>query len=129
MIKWIIPRLVYVVHEEQLAEHGGTSGVREQGLLESALARPQNIEAYGNPKPNIFDLAAAYAYGIIKNHPFIDGNKRTGFLLAYIFLRLNGYELNAPEAEAVLAVYSLASGEWIEKDFSRWLEHWSLKDL
>ena len=105
MIKWIIPRLVYVVHEEQLAEHGG------------------------NPKPNIFDLAAAYAYGIIKNHPFIDGNKRTGFLLAYIFLRLNGYELNAPEAEAVLAVYSLASGEWIEKDFSRWLEHWSLKDL
>ncbi|MBO5589436.1 MAG: type II toxin-antitoxin system death-on-curing family toxin [Anaerovibrio sp.] len=129
MIKWIIPRLVYVVHEEQLAEHGGTSGVRDQGLLESALARPQNIEAYGNPKPNIFDLAAAYAYGIIKNHPFIDGNKRTGFLLAYIFLRLNGYELNAPEAEAVLAVYSLASGEWIEKDFSRWLEHWSLKDL
>ena len=129
MIKWIIPRLVYVVHEEQLAEHGGTSGVREQGLLESALARPQNIEAYGNPKPNIFDLAAAYAYGIIKNHPFIDGNKRTGFLLAYIFLRLNGYELNAPEAEAVLAVYSLASGEWIEKDFSRWLEHWSLKDI
>jgi len=125
MIKWIIPRLVYVVHEEQLAEHGGTSGVRDQGLLESALARPQNIEAYGNPKPNIFDLAAAYAYGIIKNHPFIDGNKRTGFLLAYIFLRLNGYELNAPEAEAVLAVYSLASGEWIEKDFSRWLEHWS----
>ena len=70
MIKWIIPRLVYVVHEEQLAEHGGTSGVRDQGLLESALARPQNIEAYGNPKPNIFDLAAAYAYGIIKNHPF-----------------------------------------------------------
>ena len=129
MIKWIIPRLVYVVHEEQLAEHGGNSGVRDQGLLESALARPQNIEAYGNPKPNIFDLAAAYAYGIIKNHPFIDGNKRTGFLLAYIFLRLNGYELNAPEAEAVLAVYSLASGEWIEKDFSRWLEHWSLKDL
>jgi len=129
MIKWIIPRLVYVVHEEQLAEHGGTSGVRDQGLLESALAWPQNIEAYGNPKPNIFDLAAAYAYGIIKNHPFIDGNKRTGFLLAYIFLRLNGYELNAPEAEAVLAVYSLASGEWIEKDFSRWLEHWSLKDL
>ncbi|WP_027396521.1 type II toxin-antitoxin system death-on-curing family toxin [Anaerovibrio lipolyticus] len=129
MIKWIIPRLVYVVHEEQLAEHGGTSGVRDQGLLESALARPQNIEAYGNPKPNIFDLAAAYAYGIIKNHPFIDGNKRTGFLLAYIFLRLNGYELNAPEAEAVLAVYSLASGEWIEKDFSRWLEHWSLKDI
>ena len=125
MIKWIIPRLVYVVHEEQLAEHGGTSGVRDQGLLESALARPQNIEAYDNPKPNIFDLAAAYAYGIIKNHPFIDGNKRTGFLLAYIFLRLNGYELNAPEAEAVLAVYSLASGEWIEKDFSRWLEHWS----
>ena len=129
MIKWIIPRLVYVVHEEQLAEHGGTSGVRDQGLLESALARPQNIEAYGNPKPNIFDLAAAYAYGIIKNHPFIDGNKRTGFLLAYIFLRLNGYGLNAPEAEAVLAVYSLASGEWIEKDFSRWLEHWSLKDI
>ena len=129
MIKWIIPRLVYVVHEEQLAEHGGTSGVRDQGLLESALARPQNIEAYGNPKPNIFDLAAAYAYGIIKNHPFIDGNKRTGFLLTYIFLRLNGYELNAPEAEAVLAVYSLASGEWIEKDFSRWLEHWSLKDI
>ena len=129
MIKWIIPRLVYVVHEEQLAEHCGTSGVRDQGLLESALARPQNIEAYGNPKPNIFDLAAAYAYGIIKNHPFIDGNKRTGFLLAYIFLRLNGYELNAPEAEAVLAVYSLASGEWIEKDFSRWLEHWSLKDI
>ncbi len=127
MKRWILDRLVYVVHEEQLAEHGGTGGIRDRGLLGSALARPRNLEDYGEPPPNVFDLAAAYAYGIIENHPFLDGNKRTGFLMAYIFLNLNGWELNAPETEAALAVYALAKGEWTEKDFSRWLEKWSEK--
>ncbi len=127
MTKWILPRIVHTIHEEQLAEHGGASGVRDEGLLDSALTRPKNLAAYGNPPPNIFELAASYAYGIIGNHPFLDGNKRTGFLLAYVFLRLNGWELKAAEADAVLAVLSLAKGEWTEKEFSCWLEKCSEK--
>lgn len=126
MIKWIIPSVIYAVHKEQLAEHGGTSGIRDEGLLDSALTRPKNLAYYGCPEPSVFDLAAAYAYGIIENHPFVDGNKRTGFIAAYIFLELNGQHFCAPEAEATLAVFNLANGEWTEKDFSRWLECWSM---
>jgi len=89
--------------------------------LSSALARPQNIISYG--EPTVFDLAAAYAFGIVRNHPFIDGNKRSGFLAAYIFLDLNGWELTAPEAEAVAAVLTLAKGEMDEAGFSAWLQN------
>ena len=120
---------VIEMHSILIRRTGGSDGIRDLGLIESAIARAS--AGYGEYEryPGVEAKAAAIAHGLGSNHGFIDGNKRTGFLLAYIFLRLNGYELNAPEAEAVLAVYSLASGEWIEKDFSRWLEHWSLKDL
>jgi len=112
--------VVLALHDEQLAEHGGSPGVRDAGLLSSALARPQNQVAYGDP--SVFDLAAAYAFGIIRNHPFVDGNKRTGFLAAYVFLDLNGWELMAHEDEAVAAVLALAAGEIQEAGFSEWLK-------
>lgn len=103
-----------------LFEHGGSAGVRDEGLLDSALARPQNLLRY--EKASIFDLAAAYTFGIAKNHPFVDGNKRSAFLAGYIFLALNGFELTAPEADATLQVLGLAAGEITEKDYSAWLK-------
>jgi death on curing protein len=118
--RWLLNGVVLALHDEQLAEHGGSPGVRDAGLLSSALARPQNQVAYGDP--SVFDLAAAYAFGIIRNHPFVDGNKRTGFLAAYVFLDLNGWELMAPENEAVAAVLALAAGEIQEAGFSEWLK-------
>lgn len=95
-------------------------GLRDQGLLASALARPQHQAAYG--KPSVFDLAAAYAFGIVRNHPFVDGNKRTGFLAAYTFLRVNGWQLQAPEVAAASIVLALAEGTLGEAEFSAWLE-------
>jgi death on curing protein len=121
---WLSEAVVIAVHGELLAEHGGGEGLREEGLLPSALARPKNHAGYG--EPNVFDLAAAYAFGIIRDHPFLDGNKRTGFLAAYILLDLNGWELTAPEAEAVAAVLSLARGEMDETGFSAWLQSLSI---
>jgi death on curing protein len=118
--RWLLNGVVLALHDEQLAEHGGPPGVRDAGLLSSALARPQNQVAYG--KPSVFDLAAAYAFGIIRNHPFVDGNKRTGFLAAYVFLDLNGWELMAHEDETVAAVLALAAGEMQEDGFSEWLK-------
>lgn len=118
--RWLLNGVVLALHDEQLAEHGGSPGVRDAGLLSSALARPQNQVAYGDP--SVFDLAAAYAFGIIRNHPFVDGNKRTGFLAAYVFLDLNGWELMAHEDEAVAAVLALAAGEIQEAGFSEWLK-------
>jgi death on curing protein len=118
--RWLLNGVVLALHDEQLAEHGGSPGVRDVGLLSSALARPQNQVAYGDP--SVFDLAAAYAFGIIRNHPFMDGNKRTGFLAAYVFLDLNGWELMAHEDEAVAAVLALAAGEIQEAGFSEWLK-------
>lgn len=118
--RWLLNGVVLALHDEQLAEHGGSLGVRDADLLSSALARPQNQVAYGNP--SVFDLAAAYAFGIIRNHPFVDGNKRTGFLAAYVFLDLNGIEFTAPEDEAVVAVMALAAGEMQEAGFSEWLK-------
>ena len=118
--RWLLNGVVLALHDEQLAEHGGSIGVRDAGLLSSALALPQNHVAYGDP--SVFDLAAAYAFGIIRNHPFVDGNKRTGFLAAYVFLDLNGWELMAHEDEAVAAVSALATGEMQEAGFSEWLK-------
>ena len=120
MWRWLLERVVTAVHDEQIAEHGGIPGIRDANLLLSALARPQHQAAYG--EPSVFDLAAAYAFGIICNHPFIDGNKRTGFLSAYIFLELNGWELTAPEPEAVTASLALARGEIDAAGFSQWLK-------
>ncbi len=122
--RWLREDVVIAMHGEQIAEHGGSPGIRDAGLLSSALARPQNQVAYG--KPSVFNLAAAYAFGVIQNHPFVDGNKRAGFLAAYVFLDLNGLELVASEAEAVSAVMALATGEMDESGFSDWLKDNSL---
>lgn len=123
--RWLKQEVLIAVHDEQLAEHGGAEGVRDSGLLSSALARPRNLAEY--EKPSAFDLAAAYATGIVRNHPFVDGNKRMGFLAAYMFLALNGWELDAPEANAAAAVLELAAGEIDEAQFSAWLKENSVK--
>lgn len=117
---WLIEGVVAAMHDEQIAEHGGSVGIRDNGLSASALNRPRNQAAYGGP--SVFDLAAAYAFGIIRNHPFVDGNERTGFLAAYVFLDLNGWELVASEVEAVTAVLALAAGENDEGGFADWLK-------
>lgn len=119
--RWLLEGVVLAIHEEQIAEHGGSSGVRDAGLLSSALARPQH-QAHYSDEPSVFDLAAAYACGIIRNHPFVDGNKRTGFLAAYVFLNINGWQLNSSEVEAVNAVLALAGSEIDETGFSSWLK-------
>lgn len=102
-----------------LARFGGPPGIRDVGLLESALNCLRQIRAYG--QPNIFDLAAPYAHGIVRNHPFVDGNKRTAFMAAYVFLAANGYRLTCPEAEAVVFVRDLAAGTLAEAEFAVWL--------
>ena len=116
---WLDPTVVHAVHEEQLTEHGGGSGVRDENLLASALARPQHLAHYG--EPNVADLAAAYAFGIARNHPFIDGNKRTAFVACELFLMLNGYELAAPDTDCVFKMLALAAGEIDEATFGDWI--------
>ena len=125
--QWIAEGVIVAVHAEQIAEHGGKNGLRDRGLLSSALARPRNLVGY--EAPTVFDLAAAYAYGIVQNHPFIDGNKRTGFLAAYIFLALNGWKLIASEASAVEAMLALASGGMSEAEFADWLKAQSIRRI
>lgn len=117
--RWVAAEVLLAVHEEQLAEHGGAAGVRDLGLLESALARPQNQAAYGNP--DAADLAAAYGVGLAKNHPFIDGNKRTAFVAVELFLALNGHNLVADDADCVLTMLSVAAGSLDEPGFAAWL--------
>lgn len=116
---WLLRSVIDAVHDAQLAEHGGAEGLRDEGALDSALARPVNLHAYG--ETDIFRLAAAYAFGIARSHPFVDGNKRTAFLAAYIFLSINGHELEASEIDAVTAVLALAAGKMSEDEFARWL--------
>lgn len=117
---WVPEETVIAMHAVMLVEFGGSPGVRDEGLLDSALARARNLSSYGDP--TIFDLAAAYAYGIVRNHPFVDGNKRTGFMVAYTFLRLNGYQLRAEEVEAVAVIRDLAAGDIDEGVLARWIE-------
>ena len=117
--KWLGVDSVLVMHEEQLAEHGGAAGVRDLGLLESALARPRNAWSYG--QSDLIALAGLYAAGIMRNHPFVDGNKRTGFLAAYAFLYVNGTEIVASEAEVIVQCLSLAGGEIDDAEFADWL--------
>ena len=121
---WLGINVVLAVHERLLAEHGGSAGVRDLALLESALGRPQNLLAYG--RPTLFDLAAAYACGIIKNHPFIDGNKRTGFMTAYLFLGRNGFEITASESDVVIKTVAVAANEMTEARYAAWLEQESV---
>lgn len=117
---WVADSVVYAIHEEQLAEHGGIAGVRDEGLLSSALARPQNSAAYGE-NPDAAALAAAYAFGIARNHPFLDGNKRTAFVVMELFLNLNGMNLNASDADCISTMLSLAAGDLSEKALAIWL--------
>ncbi len=123
--EWLEEHEVLAIHEGVLSLHGGAEGVRDEGLLQSALARPRQLFAYGDPPPDLCALAAAYAAGIIKNHPFVDGNKRTGFLLAYTFLRLNGLELRASEGETYMMIMALAAGDLPEAAFAQWLREWT----
>ena len=116
---WLSLAVLNSVHDEQLAEHGGAAGVRDVGLFESALARPQHLVAYGNP--TVAELAAAYGYGIARNHPFIDGNKRTAFVAVELFLMLNGHELAAGDADCVLTMLGVAAGTIDEAQFASWI--------
>lgn len=118
--EWLSKALILAVHDEQLAEHGGGTGVRDDGLLESALARPQNRLAY-DAAADMATLAAAYAFGLARNHPFTDGNKRTAFVAAEVFLDLNGMTLTASDEECVLSMLRLAAGEIDEVDYAAWL--------
>jgi death-on-curing protein len=117
-VEWIAYATVLIFHEAQITEHGGAAGLRDEGGLRSALARPENLAAYG--EPDLFDLAAAYARGISQNHPFIDGNKRTAFVVSAAFLDMNGQELNASEAEAAIVFLRLAAGEFSESELAEW---------
>ncbi len=117
--KWILESAVHAIHDEQLAEHGGLQGTRDLTLLQSALARPQNLSNYG--EPDIAELAASYGYGISRNHPFNDGNKRTAFVVVELFLMLNGYELVADDGACVLTMLDVASGDITEEAFASWI--------
>lgn len=117
--RWIEQRALGLLHDESLAEHGGSTGLRDEGLLQSALARPQILVAYG--EPDFADLAAAYGAGLVRNHPFVDGNKRAGFLSVGLFLALNGYRLKATQADATLAMLALAAGDLDEAAFAAWV--------
>ena len=117
--RWIDRRALELLHDESLAEHGGASGIRDEGLLESALARPLNLAAYG--EPDFAELAASYAVGLAKNHAFVDGNKRAAFLAVGLFLALNCWRLVTTQADATLAVLNIAAGEWNDDAFARWL--------
>jgi death-on-curing protein len=110
-------------HESLLERFGGLSGIRDESLLDSAHNRPKHLFAYG--KPSIFQMAASYAHGIVKNHPFLDGNKRAGFIAAALFIETNGHRFQAPEEEAVLETLALAAGETSEEAYAVWLERTS----
>ena len=120
--RWVGRKALELLHDESLAEHGGAPGLRDEGLFESALARPLNLAAYG--QPDVADLAAAYGVGLAKNHPFVDGNKRVAFLAVGLFLALNGRRLVATQAEATLTMLDVAAGALEEAGFAAWLrEH------
>ena len=123
--RWVDKQALLLLHDESLAEHGGASGLRDEGLLESALARPLNLVAYD--APDFADLTAAYGFGIAQNHPFIDGNKRAAFLAVGLFLHINGYRLRVEQAEATATVLALAAGELEEPAFAAWIRERSGK--
>ncbi len=122
---WLDASILLAVHDEQLVEHGGMSGVRDNGMFESALAKPQNLAAYG--EPDFAELAASYGFGLAKNHPFLDGNKRAAFVAVELFLRLNGYLLKADDATCVLTMLAVAAGDINEANFTVWLRQNSVQ--
>ena len=117
---WVWRETVLALHEQLLTEFGGSAGVYDEGLLASALARPENLRHYG--KPTVFDLSASYAFSLMKNHPFIDGNKRIGFAVSVLFLELNGYRFQASEVDATVRSLALAAGEMTEANYAAWLK-------
>jgi death-on-curing protein len=117
---WLTREECLTLHDMMLSQYGGIAGVRDENMLESALARAQQLFAYG--KPSMAEMAAAYAAGIVKNHPFLDGNKRTGFMLGAGFLERNGFEFHATEAEAVTRTLALAAGKMSEANYAKWLK-------
>ena len=119
--RWVDKRALLLLHDESLAEHGGTPGLRDESLLDSALARPLNLAAYG--KPDAAALAASYGVGVAKNHAFVDGNKRAAFLCVGLFLAINGWRLKASQLEATSAMLAVAGGELEETVFAEWLRH------
>ncbi len=119
---WIRQDVVLAMHEEALTLHGGPEGVRDPGLLESALARPKNLFAYSDQEPSLGQLAAFYAKGIVANHPFVDGNERTAFTVSVTFLRLNGPQLTASKEDRVVIFWGLAAGEISESQLALWFE-------
>lgn len=121
MVTWIDTQLVLAIHDRQLAEHGGIGGVRDPALLESALARPQQRHAHGDPPPDLADLAASLACGLARNHPFLDGNKRTAAVVCETFIELNGFLLRATDLELFPVYLDLAAGKLGEDDFAAWL--------
>ncbi len=119
---WLLPEIAQAVHKRQLAEHGGGQGVRDAGLLESALLRPQNIYIYSNGQTSLAQLAAAYAYGLARNHPFVDGNKRTALVLSLLFLKLNKKTLSASQEDLYAVFMALANGDMPEAGLADWFE-------
>ncbi|TAN23973.1 MAG: type II toxin-antitoxin system death-on-curing family toxin [Acidobacteria bacterium] len=117
---WLSAKTLLLLHEESIATFGGARGVRDHGLLESALARPQNMQAY-RPTCSLADLASCYAYGLARNHPFVDGNKRAAFLAIGVFLAINDRQLNADQLDAIRVIESLASGDLEEPALSAWI--------
>ena len=117
--RWVNRQVLLLLHEESLAEHGGAPGLRDGGLLDSALARPLNLALYGDP--DVAELAAAYGIGLAKNHAFVDGNKRSAFLALGMFLALNGHRLRATQVDATLTMLAVAAGEISEKGLSQWI--------
>ncbi len=120
--KWLLVDAVLAMHKMLIAEHGGAAELRDRGLLESALARPQNLFGYEDPKPSLTRLAASYAFGIAKNHPFVDGNKRVALTAAAVFLEIHGQTLGAAEADAVITFERLAAGELDETELGKWFD-------
>jgi len=123
--KWVDQRLLVLLHDESLAEHGGAAGLRDAGLLESALARPQHLAVYG--EPDHADLAAAYGVGLAKNHAFVDGNKRAAFLAVGLFLGINGWRLVATQADATLTMLAVAAGDIAEPAYADWIRRHSAR--
>lgn len=119
--RWIDRDTVLAIHDMQLAQHGGLDGINDNNLIESALARPQQLHTYGAPAPDVFDLAASYGYGFTKNHGFSDGNKRTGWILARLFLADNGAKIQYTAPDAIQVMLGVAAGTVTERQFADWL--------
>ena len=125
--QWVLKSVVLAIHQQQLAEHGGDAGVRDEGLIESALARPRNLLVYGDPAPGITALVGSYAYGISRNHLFLDGNKRVGYVVARTFLKLNGYDIKTTNEDKVLTMLAVASSRRGKAELANWFRQQLVK--